>query len=76
MERIATAIGQEIYSAAVLKARTRLPTMDEIQKHALAIERPEARELILTAVQDMAVVDEVSQEEMKLVDWLAGLWGF
>ena len=75
VERISASLGSEVYNATAVKARARLATMDDIQKAALALDRQEARELILTAVQDMAVVDEVSQEEMQLVEWLSGLWG-
>jgi hypothetical protein len=38
------------------------------------IQRPEARELIFTAIQEVAVSDEVTIEEMQLVNWLADLW--
>lgn len=75
-DRVAAAMGQADYQGALYEVRARLNTLEAVRGPALAIQRPEARELILTAVQDMAVVDEVAQEELKLVDWLATLWGF
>lgn len=76
VERISVALGPGVYKAAVDEARLRLSTLGAVRGPALAVKRPEARELILTAVQDMAVVDEVVEEEIQIVDWLATLWGF
>ena len=74
--KVSIAMGLETYNAAVQQARELLDTTEAIQAAAQKVQRPEARELILTAVQDLAVVDEVSREELQVVDWLAELWGF
>jgi len=74
--KVSIAMGLEPYNAAVQQAREQLDTQDALKAAVLAVQRPEARELILTAVQDLAVVDEVAKEEMQVVDWLAELWGF
>ena len=45
-----------------------------LRQLALSIERVVARELIFTAIQEVAVSVVVTIEEMQLVIWLADLW--
>lgn len=76
LKRIAGEIGEELFIATVDEARERFKTLDAIKEYARTVERQEARELILSTVQEMAVSDEVSPEEAQMVDWLSELWGF
>ena len=74
LKRVAALVGAEAFQAAIQEADTRFSGPEDIKQLALTIQRPEARALIFTAMQDLAVSDEVDLEEMKLVDWLADLW--
>jgi hypothetical protein len=62
------------WKSTIQEADARFTGPEDIRQLALAIPRPEARELIFTAIQEVAVSDEVTIEEMQLVNWLAGLW--
>lgn len=74
LKRIAAEVGVEAFQAAIQEADVRFRSTDDIRQLALSIQRPEARELIFTAIQELAVSDEVTIEEMQLVNWLADLW--
>jgi hypothetical protein len=74
LKRIAAQVGAEAFQAAIQEADARFTGPEDIRQLALAIQRPEARELIFTAIQEVAVSDEVTIEEMQLVNWLADLW--
>lgn len=74
LKRIAALVGLDAFQAAIQEADARFTGPEEIKQLALSIQRPEARELIFTAIQELAVSDEVAVEEMQLVNWLADLW--
>ena len=74
LKRIAAMIGEAQFKAAIQEADRRFSSGDDLRQLAQTIQRPEARELILATIQELAVVDEVSIEEMQLVNWLADLW--
>ena len=74
LKRIAAQVGEEAFKAAIEVADERFKGAEEIRQLALSIQRVEARELIFTAIQEVAVSDEVTIEEMQLVNWLADLW--
>jgi uncharacterized tellurite resistance protein B-like protein len=76
LKKVAYALGEELFIATVDQARERFKSLDAIKEHARTVERQEARELILTTVQEIAVSDEVSPEEAHVVDWLSEMWGF
>lgn len=74
MVQLANKLGEEPFKAAATAAGERLATREAMEAAAGAVSRPEARELIFTSLQDMAVADEVAPEEAELINWLADLW--
>lgn len=72
--KVANLMGEAAFKAAAHEANTHFGSVEAIETLAKSVQRPEARGLILTAVQDLAVADEVAPEEMQLVTWLADLW--
>ncbi len=73
MVRLAAEMGEDAFKEASL-AGQKLSSAKAREAAALAVTRPEARELIFTTLQDLAVSDEVAPEEMELINWLADLW--
>lgn len=74
LDRVAADLGQLAFSAAAQEAERRFSGWDDLGAFAATVVRPEARELILHAAQDMAVTDEVAHEEMQIVSWLSDIW--
>ena len=74
MTRVASQMGEDIFKEAAREAGKLLRSAEAVESSARAVTRPEARELIFTTLQDLAVSDEVAPEEMALVNWLADLW--
>ena len=74
MKRIAVAMGASTFRASIAEAHRRCSTRAQVEAQARAVTRPEARELIFSAVQEMAVSDDVAAEELQLMNWLADLW--
>ncbi len=68
-------MGPKAFDAAYLRARdmleTREATLEFARDHVL---RPDARELLYTALFDMAAVDEVSPFERPLLDAVRSMW--
>jgi uncharacterized tellurite resistance protein B-like protein len=75
LRKLAKKVGEEAFNAAVAEAREKFKSLASIKAHAEGIQRQEARELIMQSLHQMAVPDELTQEEQELLDWLSELWG-
>ena len=70
----AASLGRSAYRAASEEADRRFPNEGDLRAFLTTIERQEARELIYGTVLDAALADGPDANEVKALDWLAGLW--
>lgn len=74
MVQLAGKMGEDAFKQAASQAGAMMATPEAMETAARAVTRPEARELIFTSIQDLAVSDEVAPEEMEWITWLADMW--
>jgi hypothetical protein len=57
------------------RASDTLHTEEALQRAALAVTRPEAREAIYALVAEIAIVDAIGPSEWRALEWLEAEWG-
>lgn len=70
----AAELGPAAYRAAVEELDRRFPDESDLRAFLTTITRQEARELIYATALDAALADTPDVAEVKVLDWLAGLW--
>ena len=70
----AAVLGRSAYRKAAEEADRRFPNEGDLRAFLSTIDRQEARELIYGTVLDAALADAPDANEVKALDWLAGLW--
>ncbi len=71
---LAQEMGSEVFKETVKEAGERLNSVDDLKKLAESITSQEARELIFSALYDIAVPGTIVEEEAKVLQWLANAW--
>jgi uncharacterized tellurite resistance protein B-like protein len=72
---VAVEMGRKEFDAAFRTAKQRFNSKEDAIAFARSVERPWARELILTVLHDLAQADGISDEERALIDAVGGHWG-
>ncbi len=71
---IETELGGDAFVTAMAAAKERFTSREALATAAKAVERTEARSLILSRLIHMAAADGVDEEEEKPLKWLARVW--
>ncbi len=74
LNKLAQEMGSEVFKETVKEAGERLNSVDDLKKLAESITSQEARELIFSALYDIAVPGTIVEEEAKVLQWLANAW--
>jgi uncharacterized tellurite resistance protein B-like protein len=72
---VAVEMGRKEFDAAFRLAKAKFTSQEDAISYAKTVERPWARELILTVLHDLAQADGISDEEHALIDTVASHWG-
>jgi uncharacterized tellurite resistance protein B-like protein len=72
---VAAEMGRKEFDAAFRQAKQRFSVQGDAVAFARTVERPWARELILTVLHDLAQADGISPEEHALIDAVGAHWG-
>ena len=71
---LANEMGLEDWNLRVTEARSRFATAADLFDMARTVERDEARELIHHALRRVAESDELIDQEMAILEWVAEVW--
>lgn len=66
--------GREAIWAIVSRSAQSMPTDDRIRAAVPSVTRPEARAVILAAVERVARQDGLTKSEQRVLDWLGSTW--
>lgn len=75
IDRVARALGQAEYDAAMDRADHEAADGAALEALAATVTRSEARELIYSTVMEVALADSVTPGDAPLLDGLQALWG-
>jgi uncharacterized tellurite resistance protein B-like protein len=75
LRKVAQKVGEDLFNDTVEVAREQFKSLAAIKAHAETIKRQPARELIMKTLFEMAIPDELSDEEKELLEWLGAQWG-
>jgi uncharacterized tellurite resistance protein B-like protein len=68
IDALAVELGRERFNALIRRAANELPRDEDVEQAALRIDNPDARELIFTALFEIAAADSILQQESSLLD--------
>jgi hypothetical protein len=74
LRRIIEAIGPEAYALGVDRADETIKDDADLRRLLQSITRQAAREVIYTAIMDVALANVLMPQEAPLLEWLAGTW--
>jgi uncharacterized tellurite resistance protein B-like protein len=74
LAQISSEMGDDLYDGTVTEARAKLPTPEDVRRHAAKVVRPESRAFILGLLQGIAAADGEATEEKVEIEALLRLW--
>jgi hypothetical protein len=72
--RVVDALGDDAYQRLADEVAARFADDAALRAFLPSVTRPEARELILGTLLDVAIADGIDVHESELLAWLAGVW--
>lgn len=72
LEELAVEFGDDFQRAI---ERSQIKSREEALAGVASVDRPEARQLILTILHDMAVADGLEEAERRLLESVRAVWG-
>ncbi len=74
LDELVGQVGEEAYAALVARSDAELASDDDLKAFLLTVTDPEARELILGTVVELALVEGVHPGEAEWVGWASSAW--